>query len=294
MSWKTLLKAARLPFLALTPICILYAFALAHIQTPTISLVDTAIILVGAIAAHLAVNLLNEYQDFKSGLDFMTNKTAFSGGSGALPKDPASAKLVLMASQLCLVVVFLVGVYFLPHASSLILAIGISGVLLILTYTNWINKSSFICLIAPGFGFGTLMILGSVLLLSKHISIMVFILSLVMFFQVNNLLLLNQYPDIKADEKVGRHHFPIAFGTKISSRVYGVFMLIPFIIIAFTIYIKILPLVSAITLLFIVPGFAVYRAALHHGAEIKDKYLATNVIITLLTPLLLSLSLLFN
>jgi len=35
------------------------------------------------LSAHIAVNTLNEYMDFKSGLDYETLKTPFAGGSGA-------------------------------------------------------------------------------------------------------------------------------------------------------------------------------------------------------------------
>jgi len=41
--------------------------------------------LLGAFLAHVSVNTLNEYYDFKSGLDLETIRTPFSGGSGALP-----------------------------------------------------------------------------------------------------------------------------------------------------------------------------------------------------------------
>jgi hypothetical protein len=46
------------------------------------------LIFIGALFAHISVNTLNEYFDFKSGLDLTANKTPFSGGSGALPNTP--------------------------------------------------------------------------------------------------------------------------------------------------------------------------------------------------------------
>ncbi len=52
--------------------------------------------LLGAFLAHISVNTLNEYFDFKSGLDLETIKTPFSGGSGA---DFAAAHGVLSISR---------------------------------------------------------------------------------------------------------------------------------------------------------------------------------------------------
>lgn len=295
MIYKTLIKAARLPFLALTPICILYAYSLAQINAE-VSLPTTALILVGALAAHLAVNFLNEYQDFQSGLDLITIKTPFSGGSGALPEDPTHATTVLFASWFCLIVVALIGIYLLQQSNGLLLVFGLSGLVIILTYTNWLNRMPVMCLLAPGLGFGILMVLGSVLVLTHKINMHVMILSLIPFFQVNCLLLLNQYPDIAADKKVGRNHFPIAFGVNNSNVVYGIFMVLPFIIISVSITLGQLPLLSIIALLPLILGIVVFRAILRMKASIKDQpiFLAMNVVITLLTPILLSLSLLMT
>jgi 1,4-dihydroxy-2-naphthoate octaprenyltransferase len=296
MVYKTLIKAARLPFLALTPICILYAYSLAQIGHVEVSLSNTFVILVGALAAHLAVNLLNEYQDFQSGLDLITIKTPFSGGSGALPNDPTNARIVLFAGVLCLVVVTIVGIYLLQQSTGLLLVIGLVGLVIILTYTTWLNRMPIMCLLAPGLGFGTLMVLGSVFVLAHQISMPAIILSLVPFFQVNNLLLLNQYPDIDADKKVGRNHFPIAFGVDRSNLVYGLFMVIPFVIISVSIGFGLLPLISAIAVLPLILGGMVFTAIRRIKSErnIQPKLLAMNVVITLLTPFLLSISLLVS
>ena len=76
---QVLLRPARIPFLALGPICVLPG-------------VGTALhaVLPGAVAAHVSVNTFTEYPDFHSGLDALTVKTPFGGGSGALPEHPCS------------------------------------------------------------------------------------------------------------------------------------------------------------------------------------------------------------
>jgi 1,4-dihydroxy-2-naphthoate octaprenyltransferase len=193
-------------------------------------------------------------------------------------------------------VVTIVGIYLLQQSTGLLLVIGLVGLVIILTYTTWLNRMPIMCLLAPGLGFGTLMVLGSVFVLAHQISMPAIILSLVSFFQVNNLLLLNQYPDIDADKKVGRNHFPIAFGVDRSNLVYGLFMVIPFVIISVSIGFGLLPLISAIAVLPLIFGGMVFTAILRIKSEIKvqPKFLAMNVMITLLTPLLLSTSLLIS
>jgi len=301
MALLTLLKAARLPFLALTPVCVLLGYALALRQAANVSLADTALVFIGALAAHLAVNLLNEYLDFTSGLDFKTRRTPFSGGSGALVDDPLSAVLVLRAGCFCLFLVCLAGGYFLlqaplsPYGRWQLLLIGLTGLAVIISYTRVLNRFPWLCLFAPGLGFGTLMVPGCVLLLAGEISGETWLLSLVPFFLINNLLLLNQYPDIEADKSVGRNHFAIAYGISRSNRVYGLFILLPFLLLGLLIAAGRLPLLSIIALVPLLPGLWLAAKLARLGAGIGDSpgYLGANVAVTLVTTLLLAFSLLF-
>ncbi len=115
----------------------------------------------GAMSAHISVNMLNEYHDFKSGLDFKTKKTPFCGGSGALPNNPEIANLVLLFGLLALFITLAIGIYFITIIGTTILPIGLLGFVIIVTYTQWLNRMPLLCLIAPGLGFGLLMFVGS-------------------------------------------------------------------------------------------------------------------------------------
>lgn len=297
MQIKTLLKAARMPFLVLTPVCILFAYSIAKQTETSPNLADTLMILLGALAAHIAVNLLNEYQDFRSGLDLLTNKTPFSGGSGALPENPEGIRIVLLSALICLALVAWIGIHFISTQGTLVLLpIGVLGILLIIGYTQYINRLPWFCLFSPGFGFGTLMVLGTVLLLSGNINAQALMLSLIPFFQVNNLLLLNQFPDIEADRQIGRKHFPINYGTELSAKVYGAFALIPFILISAMLLMGSLPSLGAIALLPLLPALLTVKAVNRHQGKIGEhpKFLALNVMVTLLTPTLLAVSLLLG
>ena len=91
-----LLKTTRLPFLILTPIYVFLGVALALANGVLVDPWSVSCILIAAAFSHVSVNCLNEYADFKSGLDFHTEKTPFSGGSGALPGCPEMAEQVLL------------------------------------------------------------------------------------------------------------------------------------------------------------------------------------------------------
>jgi len=88
---QALLGPMRLPFLILTPACVLLGIGAAFYQSGRVDLLQVVIVLIGALAAHISVNALNEYFDFRSGLDLRTQRTPFSGGSGTLAAQPAMA-----------------------------------------------------------------------------------------------------------------------------------------------------------------------------------------------------------
>ena len=92
-----ILGPMRPPFLILAPVCAFLAISIVAYQSPSsLSFLKIFLVVIGAIAAHISVNTFNEYFDFKSGLDFKTIKTPFSGGSGALPASPDKARIALV------------------------------------------------------------------------------------------------------------------------------------------------------------------------------------------------------
>jgi len=83
------LGVARGRFLLLTLSCVALGVALAvRGGAEAISYSDALLVMLGALAAHVAVNALNEWGDYRSGLDLQTRRTAFSGGSGTLVTHP--------------------------------------------------------------------------------------------------------------------------------------------------------------------------------------------------------------
>jgi 1,4-dihydroxy-2-naphthoate octaprenyltransferase len=291
---KTVLGPMRLPFLILPPACVLLGVGTALWTQGEISVLYAVIAFVGALAAHISVNTLNEYYDYQSGLDFRTMPTPFSGGSGTLPATPEAARAALITGLVTLGLTALVGVYFLAVWGLALLPLGLLGLILVFVYTNWITRLPFVCLIAPGLGFGTFMVMGTDFVLHGAYSWSAFVASLVPFFLVSNLLFLNQFPDVEADRGVGRQHYPIVIGRKASSVIYGAFLLATYLSIVVGWALGLLPawaLLGLATLALAVPtAVGAYRYA--DNLERLAPYLGFNVILTVLTPLLVAIGLL--
>ena len=286
----------RLPFVILTPACVLAGLGTAVWSIGKVNGFYFALALIGAIAAHISVNAFNEYFDFKSGLDFRTHRTPFSGGSGTLPEKPELARQALGVALAAILITALIGIYFVWVRGLSILPLGALGILLIVAYTPWFTKNPILCLIAPGLAFGPLMVMGTDFVLTGAYSSTSFIASLVPLFMVNNLLLLNQFPDIEADQSVGRRHLPIIFGRKVSSLIYGTILLLAYLSIVIGVTLGHLPpssLIGLLTLLIAVPVIiGVYRSA--ESVEKLIPFLGLNVIINIATPVLVAIGLIIG
>lgn len=221
MAGKTLLRASRPNFLVLTPLCAGLGIALAGHPVEALGWLNVVLVMAGALLAHTAVNLLNEYQDFRSGLDLITVRTPFSGGSGALPDNPHMAPLVLAAAVTSMILVAIIGLHFLWLRGSVMLLPGVVGLALVMGYTRWITRMPVLCLLAPGLGFGPIIVLGTLLALGGHPDSGDVLISLVVMFLVSELLLINQIPDTDADRQAGRRHLPIVLGLNACARIVG-------------------------------------------------------------------------
>jgi len=293
---KLIIKTIRPSFLLLTPICVLLGLSTAIATGSPINSIDFLLILLGAMSAHISVNTLNEYYDFKTGLDFNTVKTPFSGGSGALPTAPELAIKVLIVGIVSLAITSIIGLYFLAKFGFTLLPIGLIGIILIMTYTQWVNRLPLTCLISPGLGFGVLMVVGTHIVLTGFHAVLPWLVSLIPFFLINNLLLLNQYPDIEADKSVGRKTFPISYGLQKSNLIFVVFAIATVLSIIYLVAQQYITWISLLALLPLTLSFYAYVGANKHKSRIQQypKFMAANVISALLTPLVLGVSILIN
>ena len=289
-------QSMRLPFLVLTPACVFLATAIAYYQQVDFSTFHLTMALIGALSAHIGVNTINEYQDFISGLDFNTQKTPFSGGSGLLPTKPHFAKKVLVLSVLSVLVTAIIGGYFIYIYGWAIAPLGLTGLFIIITYTKWINRNALICLIAPGLGFGTFIIGGTYFCLVGHYDNTMWLITMIPFLLINNLLLLNQYPDIEADKSIGRNHFPIRYGVKVSTFIYIVSAVSAQIVLVTLVSKDYLPANSLLAMLPMCLGYFSMLGMIKLGENIADKpqFLAANVACSILTPVVLAITLVMN
>ena len=293
---KTLIATARPPFLILTPAVLFVAYSVSYWQQGSIDTTLALLIFIASLSAHISVNAFNEYADFNSGLDLNTERTPFSGGSGGLPANPSAAGAVLTLAIITLSITTLIGLYFIMIFGISLLPIGLVGVALIYFYTIWITKYAWLCLITPGLAFGPIFIIGSSFVLTGSYSIAAVVASMPIFFLTNNLLLLNQFPDISADKQAGRNHYLIRYGQSTASRLFVIFNLLAYLSLIIPVCFNVLPpwiLISMMTVFLSIPT-SLNVLKNHNNSSKLLPAMAQNVAINILTPVLMASGLLIT
>ncbi|MCO4785103.1 MAG: prenyltransferase [Marinomonas atlantica] len=293
----TLMKSARIPFLILAPVSVFLGVSTAYVSHPDIQLLYIVLTVVAALFAHVSVNAFNEYMDFRSGLDLKTERTPFSGGSGGLVQNPDALKSVLIMAWVTLFLTVFIGLYFVWLRGELLMWIGGIGLVLVVGYTPWINRSPLLCWLAPGLGFGPVMVIGTHVALTGQLDTLAIVTSLIPFMLANNLLLLNQFPDIDADRACGRHHIPIAYGKTAGLALYSLGVLVAALVIVIGCVMGLLPWLSLLVLIPLLVAVTIVtglKPRLRKSAETWLPFLGRNVLITLATPVLFGATLLLG
>ena len=304
-----LVQAMRLKFLTLALGCVFLGFATSIYGDYPVSILELLLCLIGALSAHVAVNTINEYQDFTSGLDLKTSKTPFSGGSGAIVAEPSVLNSVKMVAIVSLLLTITIGLYLLTINSLWLVAYGVTGIAIIVTYTRYINTKPLLCLLAPGVGFGALIVLGTHFVLANTLELTAILASIIALIVVSNLLLLNQFPDAEADKTVGRDHFVIRYGYQSAALIYGVLSIAAIVIVIISCVFEFFPMIALFTLMPLVVALYVFVALkkLVFSDGVKElnsqqfveqgnliTLLGLNVIVANVTPMLLALTLLIS
>lgn len=244
---------------------------------------------VGLLLAHISVNVLNDYFDYRSGIDLETRRTPFSGGSGILPAALLKPRQVFWLGLGSFLLIIPIGVYFIVTRGWLLLPLLLVAAVCISLYTPFILKRRWPEW-APGLGLGILPILGVYFVQTSVYTWPVLVASIPSGILVHNLLLLNEFPDTEADRKGGRKTLPITMGKARAGIVYSVLTIVVYLWIIGGVLAGQMPVFSLIALLTLPLAIKAIQGALK--PQEMDRLvpaMANNVLVVLLTQLLLGI-----
>jgi 1,4-dihydroxy-2-naphthoate octaprenyltransferase len=175
----------------------------------------------GLMLTHGSVNAINDYFDYRSGIDFDTKRTPFSGGSGLVTEGKLPLKQALGVGIITFLAALVIGIFFvIVKGWQLIPLLIIAGLCLVL-YTPLILKTRWPEW-SPGLGLGILPILGFYFVQAGRYDWRVIIASVPSGILVHNLLLLNEFPDVEADRKGGRKTTLVVSGFEGAGRLFRI------------------------------------------------------------------------
>jgi 1,4-dihydroxy-2-naphthoate octaprenyltransferase len=210
---------ARAPFLLLPPMLIASGAGAAAWEG-AFSWLRTAVALVGLVVLHMAVNILNEWSDMRTGIDLHTERTPFSGGSGTLPAGAMGLRTALVYGLVCSAVGLAIGLWFLREVGPVVLPLFVAGAIAVLAYTDLLARIG-VGELAAGFGLGAGPVVGAAVVQNGTWVPASFWVAVPAFFMTFNLLFLNEFPDEPADRHGGRRNLVILLGRRAAAWVYA-------------------------------------------------------------------------
>jgi len=247
MRVQSFASVARAPFLLLPP-TLIASGAAAAAWDGSFSWLRTVLALVGLVSLHMAVNIINEWSDMRTGIDLQTKRTPFSGGSGTLPAGGMRPRTALVFGLVCAGVGLVIGLWFLNEVGWVLLPIVIAGAVSVLAYTDVLARIG-VGEMAAGFGLGAGPVIGTALVQGGGWSTAAVAASVPAFFMTFNLLLLNEFPDEQADREGGRRNLVILLGRRTAAWVYAAAGLATPLAIVIAVLLRVLPPLSLIAAL---------------------------------------------
>jgi len=250
---------------------------------------DALLVLIGALLTHTAVNVFNNYFDYRSNIDARTSKTPFSGGVDILVQGKMKPSVAFSVGLLCLIGAAVIGAYFLTRVLYPLLPILLYGLVAICLYTPVLSKIPALSEIVAGTGFG-FMGLGAYVTQTGLVDVTGIAVLVPVTILVGLLLFLNEFPDAEVDKAAGRRHLVILVGRKRSTWIYVVSLVATYLSIVLAAAAGAAPLTVLISLVTIPIAYKAIRIVFKNYDRIPELVpaQALNVTIILSTIALLA------
>ena len=243
----------------------------------------------GLLLTHISVNTLNDYFDYRSGLDLATKPTPFSGGSGILPAALLTPGQVFWLGMSSFLLAVAIGIFFIIAKGWLLLPLLLLAAVCVLFYTPVILKTPWPEW-AAGLGLGTLPVMGLYFAQTGQYTWHAVIAAVPSGILVHNLLLLNEFPDVEADGHVGRKTLPIILGGARASLIYSGLTIALYLWIIGWVIAGVMPVFCLISLLTLPFALKAIKGSRRHQDRAQlVPAMASNVLVVLVTQLLLGI-----
>ena len=288
------LRVIRIRFLLASVVAVSLGLTINWWQTGNIEIFDAILTMCGVLALHASVDLLNDYWDFKRGIDTATQRTKMSGGTGVLPEGLLKPKQVYAAGIIFLIAGAVIGAYFVFTDGIIIGLILAFAVLSVYFYStkivDWGLAEIFIVIK------GTMIVIGTYFIQTAQITESAVLGGIVVGTLSSFVLFITSFPDHDADKAKGRKTLVINLGKQKACSLFWVFPIIFYSVSIFAIIIEVFPIYCLI-ILSTIPLVIKFGKKLKQNYEKLDKLLpimSSTLVFSRVTGILLIVGFLLN
>ena len=241
------LRVIRVRFLLASIIAVSVGLSLNWWQNSTFDFLDAILTFAGVMALHASVDLLNDFWDFKRGIDTKTKRTKMSGGTGVLPEGLLKPSSVYRAGVAFLIIGTVIGGYFVITDGITIAIILGFAILSIYFYSTKIVDSGlgeFFVAVK-----GSMIVIGTLFIQSGEITIESILAGIVVGALSSLVLFIASFPDHDADKSKGRKTLVIVTGKERAVKLFWIFPLVSYCAILSGVLLQVFPLLSMISFL---------------------------------------------
>jgi len=240
------LRVIRVRFLLASVIAVPVGLAITWWHTSSITIFDAILTMCGVLALHASVDLLNDYWDFKRGIDTTTHRTKMSGGSGVLPEGLLKPAQVYAAGIAFLIIGTAIGIYFIATDGIVIGIILAFAVISIYFYStkivDWGLAEVFVAIK------GSMIVIGTYFVQTSQITESTVLAGIVIGVLSSLVLFITSFPDHDADKAKGRKTLVISLGMQKACSILWIFPAIAYGITIIAVIFEIFPIFCLIIL----------------------------------------------
>ena len=282
-------RAIRIKFILASIIAVSNGIAISYWKTGVVDPGYALLTYFGIMCLHISVDLLNDYSDFKRGIDTNTKRTRYSGGTGVIPENLISPRLIYCVGVVFLILGGLTGLYFVTIKGIVILILLSFAIISIYFYsTNIVNAGLGELFVAIK---GCMIVMGSYYIQSDTIDLTSVFVGIIIGLLSAVVLLVTSFPDYEADKKSGRRTLVILSGKQNSVKIVaGLIIATCGMIIGGAIF-NVIPVFSTIGLLSIPFAVkAIYKLKRFNESSQLVSSMANSIIYSRICGLLLAIS----
>jgi 1,4-dihydroxy-2-naphthoate octaprenyltransferase len=227
---STWLRIIRIRFLLASVIAVSNGLAITYWKYSTIDPVYAILTYVGVVFLHASVDLLNDYWDYKRGIDIATKRTKFSGGTGVLPENLLKPQTVYIAGLVFLILGASIGTYFIAiRGVTIAIILGFAVIAIYFYSTTIVNAGLGELFVAIK---GAMIVLGSLYVQNATLEPAAIYGGAIVGLLSATVLFINSFPDYEADKSKGRRTLVIILGRKVASTTFPMFIIAAYALIA--------------------------------------------------------------